>query len=67
MLEYTLLSSTALTSSSSGFIFSSCMESHIQYMYMLYMYPVHAVEPLNNGHIGMDRFVHYREVVLFQR
>ena len=21
----------------------------------------------NNGHIGMDHFVHYREVVLFQR
>ena len=26
-----------------------------------------AVEPLNNGHIGTDHFVHYREVVLFQR
>ena len=25
------------------------------------------VEPLNNGHIGTDHFVHYREVVLFQR
>ena len=25
------------------------------------------VEPLNNGHIGIDHFVHYREVVLFQR
>ena len=25
------------------------------------------VEPLNDGHIGMDHFVHYREVVLFQR
>ena len=25
------------------------------------------VEPLNNGHIGMHHFVHYREVVLFQR
>ena len=25
------------------------------------------VEPLNNGHIGADHFVHYREVVLFQR
>ena len=24
------------------------------------------VEPLNNGHIGTDHFVHYREVVLFQ-
>ena len=23
--------------------------------------------PLNNGHIGTDHFVHYREVVLFQR
>ena len=29
-----------------------------------YMY---TVEPLNNGHIGTDHFVHYREVVLFQR
>ena len=27
-----------------------------------YMY---TVEPLYNGHIGTDRFVHYREVVLF--
>ena len=25
------------------------------------------VESLNNGHIGTDHFVHYREVVLFQR
>ena len=25
------------------------------------------VEPLNIGHIGTDHFVHYREVVLFQR
>ena len=25
------------------------------------------VEPLNNGHIGTDHFVLYREVVLFQR
>ena len=25
------------------------------------------VEPLNNGHIGTDHFVHYREIVLFQR
>ena len=25
------------------------------------------VEPLYNGHIGTDHFVHYREVVLFQR
>ena len=25
------------------------------------------VEPLNNGHIGTDHFVHYGEVVLFQR
>ena len=25
------------------------------------------MEPLNNGHIGMDHFVHYREVVLSQR
>ena len=27
----------------------------------------YTVEPLNNGHIGTDHFVHYREVVLFQR
>ena len=25
------------------------------------------VEPLNNGHIETEHFVHYREVVLFQR
>ena len=30
--------------------------------------PLHTtVEPLNNGHIGTDHFVHYREVVLFRR
>ena len=28
---------------------------------------VYTVEPLHNGHIGTDHFVHYREVVLFQR
>ena len=28
---------------------------------------IHTVEPLNNGHIGTHHFVHYREVVLFQR
>ena len=27
----------------------------------------YTVEPLSNGSIGMDDFVHYREVVLFQR
>ena len=27
----------------------------------------YTVEPLNNGHVGTDHFVHYREVVLFQR
>ena len=27
----------------------------------------YTVEPLNNGHIGMDHFVPHREVVLFQR
>ena len=27
----------------------------------------YTVEPLNNGHIGTDHFVHYREVVLFRR
>ena len=26
---------------------------------------LNTVEPLNNGHIGTDPFVHYREVVLF--
>ena len=25
------------------------------------------MEPLNNGHIGMDHFVHHREVVLFRK
>ena len=30
-------------------------------------FQVITVEPLNNGHIGTDHFVHYREVVLFQR
>ena len=25
------------------------------------------VEPLNTGHIGVDHFVHYREIVLFWR
>ena len=32
----------------------------------MYFVP-YTVEPLNNGHIGTDHFVHYREVVLFQR
>ena len=27
----------------------------------------YTVEPLNNGHIGTDHFVHYKEVVLFRR
>ena len=26
---------------------------------------IYTVEPLNNGHVGTDHFVHYREVVLF--
>ena len=25
------------------------------------------VEPLNNGQVGKDHFVHYREVILFRR
>ena len=25
----------------------------------------YGVEPLSNGHIGTDYFIHYREVVLF--
>ena len=28
---------------------------------------MHSTESLNNGYIGTDHFVHYREVVLFQR
>ena len=29
--------------------------------------PLYTVEPLNNGHIGTDHFVHYSEVVHFWR
>ena len=36
------------------------------YTTIMYMY-IHTVEPPKKGHIGMDHFVHYREVVLFQR
>ena len=32
-----------------------------------HVYWLITAEPLNNGHIGTDHFVHYREVVLFQR
>ena len=28
---------------------------------------IYTVESLNNGHIGTDHFVHYREIVHFQR
>ena len=33
----------------------------------IYVSDINTVEPLNNGHIGMDHFVHYREVVLLWR
>ena len=34
---------------------------------IIYTEERYTVEPLNNGHIGTHHFVHYREVVLFQR
>ena len=44
-----------------------CVSCSIFSNTVTYMLCLYTVEPLNNGHIGMDHFIHYGEVVPFQR